>query len=390
MPWHPVPGGVPTPVAAGDLFSAAELARAKSYARWARVWSWGALAISLAIACWLGFTRAGARIADRLPGPWPVRVLLVMAACQGAGLLATLPLRVAGRVHARRAGISVQSWAGYARDVALSWAVGVLAVALVLVVVMWLARRFPRRWPALGALIAAALVVAGSFVHPLVIEPIFARFAPLDDPGLESSIVRLGDEIGVRVDQVLVTDASVRTTALNAYVSGFGSSHRVVLYDTTIERLTRPEIESIVAHELAHSRHRDVLTGTLLGAAGAATGVGVLGILVGLSGPRGSRRRVGEVAAVPAMLAWLAIGTLLAAPVQNGISRKLETRADVTALAATRDPDTFVAMQRQLALASLADPTPPAVSQWLFGSHPTVLQRVAIARQMGGRDGDDH
>ena len=83
---------------------------------------------------------------------------------------------------------------------------------------------------------------------------------------------------------------------------------------------------------------------------------------------------------MPTVLAWVAIGTLLAAPVQNGISRRLETRADVTALVATRDPETFVRMQRELALASLADPTPPPVAQWLFGTHPTVLERVAIAR----------
>lgn len=392
VPWHPVPGGMPPAVAPGELFTPAELARAESYARWARAWSWTALAVSLAVACWLGFTSAGRRMTARLPGPWPVRVLLAVAACQGAGLVVILPLRIAGRVHARRAGISVQTWTGFARDVVVGWAVGVAAVALLLVVLMALARQFPRRWPAIGAPIAAALVVAGSFVHPVLVEPLFGRFAPLDDDRLQASILRLGEEIGVGVDQVLVTDASTRTTSLNAYVSGFGSSHRVVLFDTTLDRLTGPQIEAIVAHELAHSRHRDVLIGTVLGALGAAAGVGVLAVLLGPGGPgrqgrstgQGQRRRrlsgLAEVSAVPTVLAWVAIGTLLAAPVQNGISRRLETRADVTALVATRDPDTFVRMQRELALASLADPTPPPVAQWLFGSHPTVLERVAIAR----------
>ncbi len=81
------------------------------------------------------------------------------------------------------------------------------------------------------------------------------------------------------------------------------------------------------------------------------------------------------------MLALVAVGALLASPVQNTISRAIEARADRSALEATRDPDTFIAMQRQLALRSLSDPTPPAWSQFWFGSHPTTLQRIGLARR---------
>ena len=87
---------------------------------------------------------------------------------------------------------------------------------------------------------------------------------------------------------------------------------------------------------------------------------------------------------MPLLLALLAIGTVLASPLENAISRQIETRADVDALEATHDPQAFVAMQRQLSLRSLADPTPPAWSQFWFGSHPTTLTRIAIARDLGG------
>ena len=80
------------------------------------------------------------------------------------------------------------------------------------------------------------------------------------------------------------------------------------------------------------------------------------------------------------ILALAAIAAVLASPVQNGISRQIETRADVDALEATKAPQPFVALQRRLAIKSLADPNPPAWSQWWFGSHPTVLERIAIAR----------
>jgi STE24 endopeptidase len=107
-------------------------------------------------------------------------------------------------------------------------------------------------------------------------------------------------------------------------------------------------------------------------------GVGLLALLLGTG--RLGRRSMAEPAVVPLVLALLAIGSLLASPVQNAISRQIETRADVDALRAAPKPEAFAAMQRQLALRSLADPTPPAWSQFWFGSHPTTLTRIAIAR----------
>ena len=85
---------------------------------------------------------------------------------------------------------------------------------------------------------------------------------------------------------------------------------------------------------------------------------------------------------VPLVLALVAVGTLLASPVQNAVSRQIETRADVDALLATSDRGRVRRMQRQLALRSLSDPTPPAWSQFWFGSHPTVLRRLAIAERL--------
>ena len=134
----------------------------------------------------------------------------------------------------------------------------------------------------------------------------------------------------------------------------------------------------MVAHELAHAKNDDVLIGTALGASGAVVGVGLLGLVAGVG--RG-RPRMGDAAVVPKVLALAAVAAVLATPVQNVVSRQLETRADVVALRTTEDPQAFVQLQRRLALRSLADPTPPAWSQWWFGSHPTVLQRIALARR---------
>jgi STE24 endopeptidase len=218
-------------------------------------------------------------------------------------------------------------------------------------------------------------------VYPLLVEPLFNSFTPLPDGSLRTRILALAEKEGVHVDDVLVADASRRTTTLNAYVSGFGGTRRVVVYDTLVEDLPEDEALSVVAHELAHARHQDVVVGSVLGAAGALVGVGLLALVVGAVGRRRGVR-MADPAVVPLVLALLAVGTLAASPLENAVSRRIETRADVDALRATHDPDAFVAMQVQLARRSLADPTPPHWSQLWFGSHPTALERIAIARQL--------
>lgn len=384
VPWQPVPGGAPPPVPAASVFSDAEIRRAEHHAAVARSWSWLSLAVSLLLACWLGFGRRGRALVGRLHGPWWWRVVLAVTALELLGRLVTLPFAVLLRREDRAAGLSNQSWTGFAVDLALGMMVTVVVASLGLVAVMAVARRWRRAWPAVAGALLAGLVLLGSFAYPVLVEPLFNSFTPLADGPLRTRILALADAQGVDVDGVLVADASRRTTTLNAYVSGLGSTRRVVVYDTLVEGLPQDEALSVVAHELAHARHGDVVTGSVLGAGGALAGMGLLALLVGALA-----RRTGvgmtDPRVVPLVLALVALGTLLASPAENAVSRRVETRADVEALRTTGDPVAFIAMQRELARRSLADPTPPAWSQLWFGSHPTTLDRIAIAEQVRRR-----
>jgi len=385
VPWQPVPGGTPAPVEPGSIFTAEEIARAEEYARWARAWSWSSLVVSLVIACLLGFTDWGRRLVGRLPGWWWVRVVLAVAIVEVVGRLVTLPFAVLLRRHTLEYGLSTQSWPAFAKDVALSQGVTIVGLSVLLVVLVGCARRWARAWPAVAAGLLGVLVLAGSFGYPVLVEPLFNSFTSLEDGELRTEVFELAEREGVPIDDVLVADASRRTTTLNAYVSGFGGTRRVVLYDNLVADVPQDQALSVVAHELAHAHHDDVLVGSLLGAAGAVLGVGLLGLLVGTLGPRrGVTMR--DPAVVPLVLALLAVGTLLASPVQNAISRQVETRADVDALETTGDPAAFVAVQRQLMLRSIADPTPPAWSHFWFGSHPAGLTRIAIAQELAQQE----
>ncbi|MGY1619838.1 M48 family metallopeptidase [Geodermatophilus sp. SYSU D00691] len=393
-PWTvlPTPPGGSPPVDPTAGLPADVVARADSFAAAIRPASLANLVLGLAVTAVLGLTRLGARlvraVAAPLGGGWVWQVLLGTLALGVVGRLVTLPLAVYGEVVRHRYGLSTRSWPLFLRDVAVSTAIDAGLTALGVLALVVLARRVPRFWWAWAAAGAAVLVVVGSFLYPVVIEPAFNRFESLPAGQLRTDLFALAEENGTPIEDVLVSDASRRTTGLNAYVSGFGSTRRVVLYDTTLRTLPDDEIESIVAHELGHVATDDVLTGTLTGALGAAAGVALFGWLLtwspllrraGADGP-------GDPRVIPLALLLVAAGTLLATPVRNLVSRHVEARADVHALDLTRDPDAFVSMQQRLATRNLAQPDPPAAWQWFFGSHPTSSQRVALARDWAELD----
>lgn len=382
VPWDPVPGGMPPPVSASSVFTAEQIAAAEEFSRWARIWSYSSLVVSLGVACWLGFSRHGERLVDWLPGPWWAQVVLAVAALSVLGRLVTLPFALLQHRHFVEYGLSTQATGPFLLDLVKGEAIGIVVTALLLVVLVGCARRCPRWWPVVAGGVVALLVLVGSFVYPVVVEPAFNSFEPLEKGSLRSRIIDLAERQDVQVDEVLVADASRRTTTLNAYVSGLGSTRRVVVYDNLVNDLAEDQALSVVAHELAHERNGDVVTGTALGMAGSCVGVGLLGLVVGYVRPKFGMR---NPRVVPIAAALVSLGTLLASPVECTISRQIELRADVDALSATEDPESFIEMQKQLAVRSLSDPTPPAWSQFWFGSHPTTLQRVGVAVSSTGR-----
>lgn len=385
VPWQPVPGGTPAPVAPEQVFTGAEIARAELYAHDARLLGWASLFMSTLVALGLGFTQVGSRLLGRFRLPWPVTVLVLTGLVLLLGRVATLPFGLMGWQQRRLSGLSNQSLTGYLTDQGRSFAVGWVLTAIALVVLVGCARRWERGWPLVAAGLSATLVVISSWLAPVVVEPLFNDFTTMPEGPLRTRIMALAAEEGVSLDEVLVADASRRTTTLNAYVSGMGNSRRVVVYDTLLEELPRDQALSVVAHELAHAKHRDVEVGTALGAAGGVAGIGLLALLVAAPAVR-RRAGVGGMAdprVVALVLALGSVGGLAMSPVESTISRRIETRADVDALKATGDPVAFIEMQRRLALTSLSDPTPPPWAQVWFGSHPTTLERIAVAATFG-------
>jgi STE24 endopeptidase len=169
-----------------------------------------------------------------------------------------------------------------------------------------------------------------------------------------------------------VADASRRTTTENAYVSGFGASRRLVVYDTLLRQDTPAEVCVIVGHELGHAKYDDVLIGTSEGALGVAAAMCALFLLVGQRARRPDR--------VPLLLALYAVVGFAVTPLTNVVSRHIEARADAHALMLTRDPATYVQAQKNLAVAGLDDLEPARILYVFFFSHPSPPERIAMAR----------
>lgn len=385
-PWQPLPAGHVGPADPLRDFTPAELAREDGYHVAVRLPAYTAWLISLAVAAFLGLTPLGARLADRLAAPlgggWVWQVLLGTLALTLIGRLLVLPLDARAEQVRRAYGLSTRTWSTWLVDVAKGYAVGLVLSVLLVLLVVGLARWSSEWWWTAGAAAGAGLVAAVSFAYPVVVEPVFHRFEPMPAGQLRTSLLDLAEREGVDVSDVLVADASRRTSALNAYVSGLGSTRRIVVYDTLLESAPDREVQLIVAHELGHVKHRDVAVGTLLGAVGLALAVCILALL-GRSDwllARAGVERLGDGRAVALVLVLVAGFALVAGPAQAFLSRRIETRADVSSLELTRDAETLVAMQRRLALRNLADLDPSPVVFGLFASHPTAPQRIAVAR----------
>lgn len=395
-PWHPLPGPVPggrvAPNAAVD-FTAAQINRARAFHAAVDPSSYLSTAVGLLVPLVLGLTPLGAKLVRAvgrpLRGHWVAQVGLGTLALLVIGRLVTLPFGVWSERVYRAYDLSTQSWRGWFTDVGVSFAIDAGVTVGALLLLYLLIRRMPHRWWIPGAAGAFVLVVVGSFAYPVVVEPAFNTFTPMRHGALRSSLLHLAERDGVAVSDVLVADASRRTTALNAYVSGFGDTRRIVVYDTLLKSASPQEVRLVVAHELGHVKNHDVLRGTLLGALAAAVGVCLLYWLLTWAP---LRRRSGaasarDPAAVALLLAIVAVLSFVSAPAQNLVSRHIEARADAHSLDLTHDPKGFVAMQRALAVRGLDRLSPAPVAYVLFATHPAPTQRTAMARDWAREHG---
>jgi STE24 endopeptidase len=366
----------PLDVAARAYFSAAQIEKAEDF-RSGQLWLLGARTmIELGL-----LVLVVARPPRALLQPRRRQVLAGAAAAAALSVAlsaATLPVRAIARERAKDVGLVTQDWVGYVGDVVKSTAIGaVLAGAggALLIVGM---RRFGRGWWAPAAAVVVAFGIATTYFTPIVLDPLFNKFTPLPDGPTRSTVLSLAREAGVDVGQVYVMDASRRTTAANAYVTGIGRTKRVVIYDNLLEKFSPGEVRLVVAHELGHVRYDDVPHGLLFLLVVAPFGMLAAARLGERLAPD---RSLGTAAAVPAVV--LAVGLMAPAitVISNQLSRGVEQRADQFSLELAGEPEALIGFQKRIAVTNVSDPDPPRWSRFLLGTHPSTLERIGLAER---------
>jgi STE24 endopeptidase len=389
VPWHRPPAPRADQLAALRDLPAEQVARSRAFKSELRPTLYGSLAVALSVALVLGLTPLGAKLVALVGRPfgdsWIAQAVLGGLAVLLVADLVTLPFAAWRHTVMVRYGLSTQTWGGWAVDVLKAYAVSAVIGAVALLGFYTVTRLAPRWWWVLGAAGAAGMVVLLSFIVPVVVEPVFNKFTPMEPGPLRTELLAVAERDGVPVRDVLVADASRRTRAVNAYVSGLGPTRRIVVYDTLLREAPPAEVVAVVAHELGHAKDRDVLAGTVIGALGAAAAVISLYLLGSWSGllRAAGVTSIADPQAIALLVALVALAGVISAPGQALVSRRVEARADAHALGLTEDPTGFEAMQRRLASVNLADPDPNRFEYAYFASHPSTVERMAAARAYG-------
>jgi Zn-dependent protease with chaperone function len=312
--------------------------------------------------------------------------LLVVAygAIFGAGIfLLSLPLSYySGFVLPHRFDLSNQTVKGWIGDQVKSILIGAVLGGFLLEVVYALLRASPDLWWLWVAIFMLLFNVLLANLGPVILFPIFYKFAPLEDEhaDLVERLLQLAERAGARVRGVYRFDMSRRTKAANAALAGLGNTRRILLGDTLLDEFTHDEIETVMAHELGHHVHKDIPIGilvesvmTLLGLYLASLGLRWGASAFGFAGPA-------DIAALPVFALVMGAYGLVTMPLGNAYSRWRERRADEYALQATGKGEAYAAALVRLANQNLADADPEPWVEFLLHSHPALGKRIEMAQ----------
>jgi len=287
---------------------------------------------------------------------------------------------------------SVQGWGSWFWD----WTKGEflsIGFGIVLVLILFaVMRRSPRRWWLYFWFPAVLILLGVIVITPLVIDPLFNKFEPLSNqhPELVTAIEKLTNHAGVPIlpERIFLMAASQKTNAINAYVTGLGSSKRVVIWDTTLQETSNNESLFIVGHELGHYVLGHVWQGFLLGAAGLLVALYLLFRGLHWAMDRWARewKLYGQedCASLAVLLLLLQVLLFVSSPVLSGYSRMQEHAADVYGLEVIHgliphSEEVAAHAFQVLGEKDLSDPNPPSfITFWLY-SHPPLADRLVFA-----------
>lgn len=300
----------------------------------------------------------------------------------GVYFLIDLPLGYySGYILPHRYELSTQSLKDWVVDQAKGVLVGGILGLVVVEIVYFVLRISPDLWWLWVGLILLLFNVILATLAPVLLLPLFYKFVPLEDEHAElvKQLMDLAQRAGTRVRGVYKFDMSRRTKAANAAVTGMGNTRRILLGDTLINEFSNDEIETVMAHELAHQVNRDIPFGILVESVITLGGLYLASLVLEWAVVELGFNSLSDVAAMPLLGLVMGLYGLIIMPLGNAYSRQRERRADEYALKMTGNGPAYASALTRLANQNLAEADPEPWVEFLLYSHPALNKRIAMA-----------
>ncbi len=328
-----------------------------------------------------GFSARLRNLARRLGGVWFFTVGFYVIMFQAIVFVLDLPLSYyEGYVRLHAFGLSNQTLNRWIRNALVNLGVDAAAGFALAWIPYLLLARSPRRWWLYTTILSVPFLFGTMLVEPVWIDPLFNTFGPMKNKELEQSILALAGRAGIEGSRVFEVDKSVDTKALNAYVTGFLQTKRIVLWDTLIARLNEQELLCVMGHEMGHYVLGHVVKTILLSTVVTLAGlflVDWLGrrLIARFSGRLGFDR-LSDIASLPLLLMLVQVAFLVLSPVALAYSRYQEHEADRFALDLTRTNHSAATAFVKLQEENLGNPRPGLLYKIFRSSHPSIGERV--------------
>ncbi|MED3572451.1 M48 family metallopeptidase [Cytobacillus praedii] len=298
---------------------------------------------------------------------------------------ATTPLSYISYSLSKSYNISTQSFSSWMKDELIDFWVNFGMMIIIVGVLYWLINKSRKRWWLFAWLLSIPFTLFMMFLQPVVIDPLYNDFYPLKNKELEAKILELAAKANIPAEHVFEVNMAEKTNSLNAYVNGIGSNSRIVLWDTTLNRLNDDQILFIMAHEMAHYVEKHIYFGIagylLLSLVGLYLSARIMEYVIGKWGKVLKVPAVNDIRSLPVFLMILSMLLFISSPLSNFVSRYQESRADKYAIEMTKNTDAAIGTFQELTRAGLSQVNPPLLVKVFRYGHPTMLERISMLEE---------
>jgi STE24 endopeptidase len=356
--------------------------KAREYARIRRRLFFIDLALGAVFLFVLLFSGLSSGLRNLLDFPQSARVALYFLIVAVSYYIASSPLNFySGFILPHRYGLSSQSLKSWLADEAKGGGLGLTLGMGLLVIVYLFLQEFPQTWWLLAFAIAVFVSVVLTNLAPVLILPLFFKTKPLDDSELRRRLLNLAERAQTKVRGIFEIKFSSKTSAGNAMLMGWGNTRRIIISDTMLQRYSPEEIEVVMAHELGHHRHGDIIKLMVVQSALMLLGFYLVNLVLNRAVPGLDFEGISDIAALPLLALVLAAFTVVLSPLANAYNRHLEEAADRYSLVTTANPDAFATMLTRLTDQNLSESKPSRWAELLFYDHPPYYKRVELANR---------